>query len=135
MNFFISHTPFLYDWEIFFLLSWVLTVPWMRKWWMLQRADFHIMMSFRRKLSNLQIFPRPEIKKQIKFGNDLPLAKANHFNIYLYKDKTKRNGTLFPRLFWPSDEKLFWNLFEQWKVRTSFETEWFFNLFLEISPI
>jgi hypothetical protein len=71
-------------------------------------------------------------------------------------DQVDRSGILFPNLFWTTVrkncsnnlEKLLkmrlkaknlWvhcnNLFEQWKLRTIFETECFFNLFLKVSQI
>ena len=90
------------------------TVPWMRKWWMLQRADFHIMMSFRRKLSNLQIFPRPEIKEiTLQSCNVQPLLISLGYSApYLCKEKTKslkwkeknKEFTQFskPHIFWQS---------------------------------
>ena len=67
----------------------------------------------------------------------LSLIKTAEYQDFFFKRSQKlsefaRNGILFPRLFWPTVRK---NDFEQWKVRPIFETERFFNLFLEVSLI
>ena len=63
----------------------------------------------------------------------------------IHTNTLARNVILFPKIFWPSRRKKYSrdrekrfvghkiNLFEQWKVRTIFETECFFNFFLQVS--
>ena len=101
-------------------------------------------------------------KKKAFFKQIIFLCIWHLYRFTIQKRAHKRNegnGILFPKLFWPSVriffpviEKNFWksrlkavtfqkfwdhknNLFEQWKVKTIFETECFFYLFLEVSQI